>query len=89
MVHKVATVGFVGFLVFRGVQGLTGSNGSVKRKEQNIIRFLLSQVEAASLLSIVDVNGDKAAPIYKFLKSSKGGLVSLIALFPLELKPLL
>lgn len=27
-----------------------------------------------SLWVQVDVNGDKAAPIYKFLKSSKGGL---------------
>ncbi|KAG7602152.1 putative choline transporter [Arabidopsis thaliana] len=51
--HKVVAIGFVGFLVFRGVQGLIGSNGSVKRKEQKILRFLLPQVEAASLLSII------------------------------------
>uniref|UniRef100_A0A1J3FJ98 Choline transporter-like protein n=1 Tax=Noccaea caerulescens TaxID=107243 RepID=A0A1J3FJ98_NOCCA len=53
IVHKVAAIGFVCFLVFRGVQGLIGSNGSVKRKEQKILRFLLPQVEAASLLSII------------------------------------
>ncbi|CAG7911315.1 unnamed protein product [Brassica rapa] len=53
ILHKIAAIGFVCFLVFRGVQGLIGSNGSVKRKEQRILRFLLPQVEAASLLSIV------------------------------------
>ncbi|CAF2348085.1 unnamed protein product [Brassica napus] len=53
ILHKIAAIGFVCFLVFRGVQGLIDSNGSVKRKEQRILRFLLPQVEAASLLSIV------------------------------------
>ncbi|ESQ41327.1 hypothetical protein EUTSA_v10013102mg [Eutrema salsugineum] len=53
VVHKVAAIGFVGFLVFKGVQGLIGSNGSVKRKEHKILRFLLPQVEAASFLSII------------------------------------
>ncbi|KAL0735945.1 hypothetical protein Bca4012_012155 [Brassica carinata] len=53
ILHKIVAIGFVCFLVFRGVQGLIGSNGSVKRKEQRILRFLLPQVEAASLLSIV------------------------------------
>ncbi|CAN8256426.1 unnamed protein product [Cochlearia groenlandica] len=53
ILHKVVAIGFVCFLVFRGVQGLIGSNGNVKRKEQKIIKFLLPQVEAASLLSII------------------------------------
>ena len=53
ILHNIAAIRFVCFLVFRGVQGLIDSNGSVKRKEQRILRFLLPQVEAASLLSIV------------------------------------
>ncbi|CAN7037720.1 unnamed protein product [Brassica rapa subsp. trilocularis] len=54
ILHKVVAIAFVCFLVFRGVQGLIGSNGNnVKRKEQRILKFLLPQVEAASLLSII------------------------------------
>ncbi|KAG2244225.1 hypothetical protein Bca4012_024256 [Brassica carinata] len=53
ILHKVVAISFVCFLVFRGVKGLIGSNGSVKRQEQRILKFLLPQVEAASLLSII------------------------------------
>ncbi|KAJ6692047.1 CHOLINE TRANSPORTER-LIKE (SLC FAMILY 44) [Salix purpurea] len=50
--HLVAAVGLVSFLIFKGIQGLIEASESVKRKERNILKFYLPQVEAASLLSI-------------------------------------
>ncbi|KAJ6670838.1 CHOLINE TRANSPORTER-LIKE (SLC FAMILY 44) [Salix viminalis] len=50
--HMVAAVGLVSFLIFKGIQGLIEASESVKRKERNILKFYLPQVEAASLLSI-------------------------------------
>ncbi|GLT39741.1 hypothetical protein SLA2020_139170 [Shorea laevis] len=52
MVHMVVAVGLVCFLIFKGIQGLIVASESVKEKEKRVIRFLLPQVEAASLLSI-------------------------------------
>ncbi|KAL5543621.1 hypothetical protein UlMin_007405 [Ulmus minor] len=52
LLHMIAAVGLVGFLLFKGVQGLIQASDSVKRKEKNVLRFFLPQVEAASFLSI-------------------------------------
>nr|ACP28875.1 glutathionine peroxidase 6 [Eutrema halophilum] len=42
---------------------------------EEIVRFACTRFKAEyPIFDKVDVNGDKAAPIYKFLKSSKGGL---------------
>ncbi|OMO69724.1 Choline transporter-like protein [Corchorus capsularis] len=52
MVHMVAAVGLVGFLIFKGIQGLLEASNPIKRKEERVLKFLLPQVEAASLMSI-------------------------------------
>ena len=52
LLHLVIAVGLVGFLIFKGVQGFIGASDSVKRKEMRVLKYLLPQVEAASLLSI-------------------------------------
>ncbi|WZZ14498.1 hypothetical protein YC2023_107587 [Brassica napus] len=42
---------------------------------EEIVQFACTRFKAEyPIFDKVDVNGDKAAPIYKFLKSSKGGL---------------
>ncbi|OMP00823.1 Choline transporter-like protein [Corchorus olitorius] len=48
----VAAVGLVGFLIFKGIQGLLEASNPIKRKEERVLKFLLPQVEAASLMSI-------------------------------------
>lgn len=48
----IVAVGLVSFLVFKGIQGLLIASDSVKRKEKKVLKYLLPQVEAASLLSI-------------------------------------
>lgn len=52
LLHMIAAVGLVSFLVFKGIQGLIGPSNDVKKIEKRVLRFLLPQVEAASLLSI-------------------------------------
>ncbi|GLT38970.1 hypothetical protein SLA2020_131830 [Shorea laevis] len=52
MLHMVVAVGLVCFLIFRGIQGLIKASASVKQTEKMVLKFLLPQVEAASLLSI-------------------------------------
>ncbi|CAB78203.1 phospholipid hydroperoxide glutathione peroxidase [Arabidopsis thaliana] len=42
---------------------------------EEIVQFACTRFKAEyPIFDKVDVNGDKAAPVYKFLKSSKGGL---------------
>ncbi|KAH7527983.1 protein PNS1 [Ziziphus jujuba] len=52
LLHMVVAVGLVCFLLFKGVQGLIQASDSVQRKEKRVLKYLLPQVEAASLLSI-------------------------------------
>ncbi|KAE8679833.1 protein PNS1-like isoform X2 [Hibiscus syriacus] len=52
LVHKVAAIALVGFLIFKGIQGLIDASNPAKRKEERVLKYLLPQVEAASLLSI-------------------------------------
>ncbi|KAJ4711527.1 Choline transporter-like protein [Melia azedarach] len=52
VLHMIVAVGLVSFLVFKGIQGLLIASDSVKRKEKKVLKYLLPQVEAASLLSI-------------------------------------
>ncbi|XP_010547295.1 PREDICTED: protein PNS1 [Tarenaya hassleriana] len=53
MLHKIAAIALVGFLVYKGIRGLIGANDRIKRKERAILKYMLPQVEAASLLSVV------------------------------------
>lgn len=52
LVHKVAAIALVCFLIFKGIQGLIDGSNPAKRKEERVLKYLLPQVEAASLLSI-------------------------------------
>ncbi|KDO83308.1 hypothetical protein CISIN_1g007321mg [Citrus sinensis] len=52
VLHMILAIGLVGFLVFKGIQGLILASESIKRKEKRVLKYLLPQVEAASLLSI-------------------------------------
>ncbi|GKV30303.1 hypothetical protein SLEP1_g39127 [Rubroshorea leprosula] len=52
MLHMVVAVGLECFLIFRGIQGLIKALASVKQMEKMVLKYLLPQVEAASLLSI-------------------------------------
>lgn len=50
--QTVAAIGLVGFLVYKGIEGFI-QGGKFKRREKDILRHYLPQVEAASLLSII------------------------------------
>ncbi|KAK9683024.1 hypothetical protein RND81_10G113300 [Saponaria officinalis] len=52
LVHKVAAIGLVGFLIYKAIQGFL-QGGRFKRKEQDILKYYLPQVEAACFLSII------------------------------------
>lgn len=52
VVHMVAAIGLVGFLIYKAIEGFV-EGGEFRRKEQDILRHFLPQVEAASFLSIV------------------------------------
>ncbi|XP_052108366.1 protein PNS1 [Arachis duranensis] len=54
VLHMFLAIVLVCFLVFKGVQGLIqASDSSMKRKEKNVLKYLLPQVEAASFMSII------------------------------------
>ncbi|CAO2825231.1 unnamed protein product [Amaranthus hypochondriacus] len=50
--HMVAAIGLVGFLIYKAIEGFV-RGGKFWRKEQDILKHYLPQVEASSLLSIV------------------------------------
>ncbi|XP_021736347.1 protein PNS1-like [Chenopodium quinoa] len=52
VVHKIAAIGLVGFLIYKAIEGFL-RGGSFRRKEQDILKHYLPQVEAASFLSII------------------------------------
>ncbi|XP_022756840.1 CTL-like protein DDB_G0274487 [Durio zibethinus] len=52
MLHMVVAVALVCFLIFKGIQGLIEASNPAKEKEEKILKFLLPQIEVASLLSI-------------------------------------
>ncbi|XP_074308405.1 protein PNS1 isoform X2 [Silene latifolia] len=52
MLHKVAVIGFVGFLIYKAIEGFL-EGGRFRRKEQDILKYYLPQVEAACFLSII------------------------------------
>ncbi|WRX09679.1 Choline transporter-like - like 1 [Theobroma cacao] len=52
VVHMFVAVALVCFLIFKGIQGLIEASNPAKRNEERVLKFLLPQVEAASLLSI-------------------------------------
>lgn len=52
MIHKIAAIGLVGFLIYKAIEGFI-QGGAFKRKEKNILKYYLPQVEAASFLSII------------------------------------
>ncbi|PNX94747.1 protein PNS1-like, partial [Trifolium pratense] len=52
--HQLLAIALVCFLVFKGIQGLIQQESdSVKRKEKNVLKFFLPQVEAATFMSII------------------------------------
>nr|KYP55249.1 CTL-like protein DDB-G0274487 [Cajanus cajan] len=53
VLHLFLAVALVCFLVFKGVQGLIQESESNKRKEKNVLKYFLPQVEAASFMSII------------------------------------
>ena len=53
VLHMFLAVTLVFFLVFKGVQGLIQESESNKRKEKNVLKYFLPQVEAASFMSII------------------------------------
>ncbi|KAJ1409026.1 Choline transporter-like [Sesbania bispinosa] len=53
VLHMFVAVGLVCFLVFKGIQGLIQESDSMKRKEKNVLKYFLPQVEAASFMSII------------------------------------
>ncbi|KNA15799.1 hypothetical protein SOVF_094900 [Spinacia oleracea] len=52
VVHMIGAIGLVGFLIYKAIEGFV-QGGSFRRKEQDILRHYLPQVEAASFLSII------------------------------------
>ncbi|KAK4803340.1 hypothetical protein SAY86_001543 [Trapa natans] len=52
LLHMAVAIGLVCFLLFKGVQGFLQANSTVKIKEKRLLKYLLPQVEIASLLSV-------------------------------------
>ena len=53
VLHMFLAVVLVCFLVFKGIQGLIQASDSMKRKEKNVLKYFLPQVEGASFMSII------------------------------------
>ncbi|XP_061368997.1 protein PNS1 isoform X2 [Gastrolobium bilobum] len=53
VVHMFIAIALVCFLVFKGIQGLIQASDSMKRKEKNVLKYFLPQVEAAAFMSII------------------------------------
>ncbi|XP_027937228.1 protein PNS1 [Vigna unguiculata] len=53
VLHMFIAVALVCFLVFKGVQGLIQDSESTKRKEKDVLKYFLPQVEASSFMSII------------------------------------
>ncbi|KOM42899.1 hypothetical protein LR48_Vigan05g050300 [Vigna angularis] len=53
VLHLFIAVALVCFLVFKGVQGLIQESESTKRKEKDVLKYFLPQVEASSFMSII------------------------------------
>ncbi|XP_004499933.2 protein PNS1 isoform X2 [Cicer arietinum] len=51
--HQLLAIALVCFLVFKGIRGLIQDSDSVKRKQKNVLKFFLPQVEVATFMSII------------------------------------